>query len=186
MSVFLQRMGLAYPIADGDFGAVSEEITIPGAHNSREFDLMTIDGVDIADFSFIQITGDAISSTGSGSNIKLGVRLSTNGGAAWLGGSTYRNIRYDHLSSSTYNIGYMILHEGTADWWFTAYLENFNSAMPTSMISQQLHTSDASPDRNGGITKGSAAVHNGLQLWIESSTGTVKFDGGVISITGYR
>lgn len=171
----------------GGFGPVSELITIPSDHGSREYDILTIDGVGVADFSFVQIALRDLFFTGHTGSPDIGIRFSTDGGSTWISGaSDYRTIEYSAIISNGTDRSYGVIADFAANDDNSILISNLNAVMPTTAVTHELGTSVVNPARWGIMTKNSVAIHDAIQIYIGGGGGTPVFEGGTLDLVGYK
>lgn len=169
-----------------DIEASVELITIPADHASRDFNITTINGTAISEFSFIQMAPRDLTKSGGIDNNDLTLRFSVDGGSTWLTGSAdyverwYRYTAHDGQTSSFITIALEETFE-----WCQVWIDSLNAVTPTIVTSQELDPGRTQLSRRGGMTLTAAAVHDAIQLHI-AGTGTPVFTGGTIDIVGYK
>lgn len=156
-------------------------------HGSRDFNITTIDGVPIADFNTVTIQVDSVTTSGAGSSVRLGLRLSEDGGSTWINGATdYKMIQQTYTGENLRDDSYFWIHVGTATWNHMVIIDNLNAAMPTRARAADVTPGHSNPIRFKGMNMNHPVEHNAFMMRVASSSGVVYFNGGTLEVVGYR
>ncbi len=171
----------------GDAGlfAATEEFTIGAGHGSNEYDILTIGGVAVENFSWISFSIRNLSMSG-GTPLNVGWRLSNDGGSTWVSGATdYKHVSINAASDAAGDANFMKAADSAEYDDVNGIIFDLNAPVPTSMVAatQEMPT-PTSPSRWTSVCVGDIAAHDALQFYLDQTGGSV-FNGGVINIAGY-
>jgi hypothetical protein len=161
---------------------VVEEITIPPGHGSGEYDITTINGVLLTQFSFILMTMRGVTQDGVGD--ELGLRFSSDGGSTWLSGATsYRSSDVNASGAAVSSADYAAISSAVSFADVSVWITDMNVPIPTGLIANEMVAGAAFTSRRASMTWENAEVHDGIQLYIPDIT---VFTGGIIDLAGWR
>jgi hypothetical protein len=180
-SLYLQSTGIRRRGAPDTLPAVSQELVILPGHGSANYDITEISGIALENFTHVQIHLSGLTRTVDTGHFDM--QLSTNGGSTFLGGTNYRyqqtsSVNHDPQQTSVFRLTTLA---GMTTYRGTVWLSSLNQPVPTGFRSTSLATGETNPAHWAGQTV-FAQVHNAIRF----VTGGGNWDGGTITITGYR
>jgi hypothetical protein len=164
--------------------ARAEQLVVPAAHGSQFYDITTIDGVPLSEFSHIQVDVRNAVGTG-GSAYSLAAQVSDDGGVTWISTNEYESWLWRGDANYKVTAGSNIFMSQTTSASAAGLtFSGFNVAMPTAALSWENAIADADPWYTSTITKGSAVAHDGIRL-IMGGSGLPEWNGGDIDLWGW-
>ena len=142
-----------------------------------------IDGIDIADFSFIMLRGNSIVASGDTGTPLIRIQVSDDAGDTWIDAYHYSEVNSNIGPNGV--IDGITLKFGNDPWSFDVWIENFNSDGPTGIACQETDYADSFTTRYTSMTD-VGARHNAIRVFLDSSGTVPKFTTGTLEIIGYR
>lgn len=167
-----------------DLSPVFELIDINDNYNNElEAVITSIDGVDLGEFSFISIHGNAITTQGAGTNIHMVMQLSADGGDTWITGN--KEIWMNAATAFHGDVNQPTIFQTSATMEFSTWIQDFNADTPTVVHSSPMKVAIGAPRHHFFITP-TANSHNALKIVVASNGNSTKFLAGTFELVGYR